>query len=1242
MPCTVRHGSVVAALVLAASLFACFLARPALSANQATPQDAGQQESPRPAAQRPQEGRSPLAQSPVLEEFKQWAEQFKLGGTTAASEETGRELARQRREVMARLIEEDPRSAVEMAVPARVRGKLPESIRREVEQEVSGYGDYLVLVYDELDPQTGEFVRARTERKVVLNGKTYRASVYGRKTGMTTKLNIPLRGVVMGDAIALAESPVRILADEERSATSVGQGIDAEVGGRVLHFETREELDRFEEELRKNEMTINPGRSGKSKEAGGAAAEDSEAQAPVSGATTTSAWTQGAKTVLMMRVDFSDMPGEPVDVNGRTLTVANAQALLNTEVNEFYKANSYNKTSITGTITKVLRMPQTAKTYGDRADPFQLMEDARAAARAAGYNTSNFNLDIVVFKRIEAFTWAGLGFIGAKGSWLNGYFTIRETSHELGHNFGLNHANLWKTSNGTVTGAGTSQEYANPFDAMGGGRTTVTHHFGTWFKNLLGWLPNTGVQTVAAAGTYRLQPHDLISSAGRRALKIQRDWNTFYWVEFRQAITEYPAVAGGAVVSWGYSENTKSNLLDMTPKTTAGADDSPLAVGKSFTDSTNGIKITVVGKTSTTPALLDVNVTYTTNLDRLVVNPPTIVGGGTINCAVTLNAPAPMMGAEIKLSDNVAATAVPASVFIPQGQRMVSFQIKTAQVAATQAGTLKASYRGVSKTNPLTVEPLAVSSLTLSRPAVGGGANVTATVTLNGLAPSSGAEVTLSDDIPAATTPASVTVPAGAKTKTFTVTTTAVSSSESGTVTASLGGVTKGAPLRVDPITLASFTVLPRSAAGGAKITGTLALNGPAPPEGLAVALSDNIPATTLPAQVTIPAGATSRTFSITSSTVDANQSGTVTAKGGAVTKTAALTIRPPALNTLKLNPASVPGGNDVTGTVSLDGPAPSSGATITLSDNLATATTPPSVTIPAGAVSATFTIKTEMVSAKQTGAVTASRGSVTKTAALIVRPASVQSVSVSPNPIVGGTDATGTVVLESTFANDVVVTLSDNLPATTIPESVTVPAGSLSATFQITTTYALPSQKGVLTATVSTETRSVNLSVVNTRTQLLGNTGFEFGAYPWVIYPGGESKVINRSTDGEAYHGEYMAFLGGQTTTPSEYFYQEVTIPADAISADLTFHVRLYTQEGNWWVATDTMEVQIHDGNGQVLATVAAYSNLDTPNWYERKVVDLSAYRGQTIRVYFLGKSNQDTLLTFFYVDDVTLDVIQ
>ncbi len=1221
-----RHGF-AAAFILASFLCAGPLARTAFYAQSTTDQ---------PEAQQSQEGRSALANSPALEEFRQWVEQFKLGGTVAASEQTGRELAAKRRAVMARLVREDPRSAVELAVPARVRQKLPEGIQREVEQEVSGYGDYLVLISDEADPQTGEFVRSRTERKVVLGGKTYHASVYGRKLGMTTKLNIPLRGVVVGDRVALAESPVRVLDADEQGAAPAGQGIDAEVGGRVMHFETREQLDRFEEELKKRELTIGPRGTGKA----GGTTDAKEADAPVGDVTAASPWTQGAKTVLLMRVDFSDAPGEPVGADGTALTTAYGQSLLNTQVNEFYKANSYNATSITGTVTKVLRMPRTANYYGSANDFLQLLADARTAATRAGYNIDSYDLDIVAFKRIEAYTWAGQGYIGAKGTWLNGYFTIRETSHELGHNFGLNHANLWKTTNGTVIGTGTSVEYANPFDAMGGGHTTVTHHFGTWFKTLLDWLPVASVKTVTAPGTYRLQPHDLISSTGLRALKIQKDWQTFYWVEFRQAITEYPAVADGAVIYWGYSDNVKSNLLDMTPSTSAGADDAPLAVGKSFTDTREGLRITATRKTTTSPAELDVTISYTINLSTLALNPTAVIGGAKINGTVTLNAPAPSLGAVVQLSDDLAATSMPASVTIQPGARSQTFTISTKTVAASQTGTFTASYRGVSKTSPLTVDPITVSSLKLSKPAIGGGGSVTGTVTINTVAPSSGVVVILGDNIAAAKTPPSVTVPAGAQSATFTVTTDFVDAAQKGTVTASRGGVTRSVAFRVDPTALYSLTLKPAAAAGGGSVTATVKLNGPAPPAGVVVDLSDDIPATTLPASVTFQGGESDLTFTITSQGVDASQSGYVTAKSGAVVKKAALTLRPLALYSLKLNPASVAGGNTVTGTVSLDGPAGPSGEVITLSDDLAQATTPASLTIPAGAKSATFRIETVEVDASYTGTVTATRGSVTKAASLTVRPVSVRFVDISQNPIPGGNTATATVYLDRTPKTDTVVTLSDDLPATTMPDSVTVPAGALSVSFDIATTFAVPSQRGKLTAAANTESKSYTLSVVNTGSQPLANPGFEIGLVNWeVASPWGPDKVIYRGGESDSHTGQWLALLGGLPTASMESLYQPVTIPADARAANLNLYLWVYTLDTSS-VASDRLEVRVEVGGPEHTETVAVYTNLDKTGWYVLKTVDLSPYRGQTIKLVFWSSTDQSS--TWFYIDDVTLDVIQ
>ena len=96
-----------------------------------------------------------------------------------------------------------------------------------------------------------------------------------------------------------------------------------------------------------------------------------------------------------------------------------------------------------------------------------IIDGARAAAKAAGFDTARFSLDIVAFTTISGFWWAGRGGLGWKGIWINGYFDLRVTAHELGHNYGLHHANFWNTTDGTIIGPGTSQEYGNPFDVMG-------------------------------------------------------------------------------------------------------------------------------------------------------------------------------------------------------------------------------------------------------------------------------------------------------------------------------------------------------------------------------------------------------------------------------------------------------------------------------------------------------------------------------------------------------------------------------------------------------------------------------------------------------------------------------------------------------------------------------------------------------------------------------------------------------
>src|SRR5437660_5717952 len=99
-----------------------------------------------------------------------------------------------------------------------------------------------------------------------------------------------------------------------------------------------------------------------------------------------------------------------------------------------------------------------------------------------------------------------------------------------------------------------------------------------------------------------------------------------------------------------------------------------------------------------------------------------------------------------------------------------------------------------------------------------------------------------------------------------------------------------------NPTFLSSLTLNPTSVVGGVQSsTGTVTLSGPAPAGGAQVTLSSsNIAAANVPSNgVTVPAGATSATFTVTTSAVAASTPVTISASYGGVSKTASLTVTP-------------------------------------------------------------------------------------------------------------------------------------------------------------------------------------------------------------------------------------------------------------------------------------------------------------------------------------------------------------
>ncbi|HYV46224.1 MAG TPA: M4 family metallopeptidase [Myxococcaceae bacterium] len=145
----------------------------------------------------------------------------------------------------------------------------------------------------------------------------------------------------------------------------------------------------------------------------------------------------------------------------------------------------------------------------------------------------------------------------------------------------------------------------------------------------------------------------------------------------------------------------------------------------------------------------------------------------------------------------------------------------------------------------------------------------------------------------------------------------------------------------------------------------------------------------------------------------------------------------------------------------------------------------------------------------------------------------------------------------------------------------------------------------------------------------LLLNLGFESGAVNWTQTAG----VISSTTN--AHAGTMAAWLDGYGTTHTDSIYQDVAIPSTATSATLSFWLKITTSEGPG-TAYDTLKVQIRNTSNTVLATLATYSNLNA-GAYSQKSFDVTAYKGTTVRVYFLGVEDV-SLATSFFVDDTSL----
>jgi hypothetical protein len=289
------------------------------------------------------------------------------------------------------------------------------------------------------------------------------------------------------------------------------------------------------------------------------------------------------------------------------------------------------------------------------------------------------------------------------------------------------------------------------------------------------------------------------------------------------------------------------------------------------------------------------------------------------------------------------------------------------------------------------------------------------------------------------------------------------------------------------------------------------------------------------------------------------------------------------------LNAASVVAGSSPQGTIRLTSMAAAGGASVSLvSSNTSVAIVQAPVMVEAGSSTATFTVTTM---AAGTATITASlngssqkSGTLTVTASLV----SLASLSLSSSSVVGGDQVNGTVTLTGAApAGGAAVSLSASDPVT-LPSSVTVPAGSTSTTFIISTRAV----GGTIASTIGASYGG------NSGSSVLTVTGQTVATASFGVTGPTESETCTLSAGATTLN---CTFNGSTSSAPNAIIAWDWTYGITAMLAKSTtgqtlenpaFNCSLIPlgplPAGNPGWLTMTVTLKIHDSGGNVSAVVS------------------------------------------------------
>lgn len=327
----------------------------------------------------------------------------------------------------------------------------------------------------------------------------------------------------------------------------------------------------------------------------------------------------GAQPWVTVLCKFSDISIEPKNLAYFGTMLSNGTGRLD----NYWREASYNKVSIAGSVAYGwFTLPHPRSYYvpaTGSADLTKLFTDCTGVADASVNFSTFVGINTMYNDDLDGYAWGGSRYAtldGVSKVWYTtweppwGYQNEAPLAHEMGHGFGLPHAN-----NSDLD----SDPYDNPWDVMSdawdNAASDTTYgaqpkHISIWSRDHLGWVDAARKVTLSSDGAMNgvvLDRASLIGSTHAQMIVVtlpaSEPATHYYVIEARKRVGYYEAkLAGDAVIIHEVRTDRKEPAwsvdASVPPATISNNPGSMFVVGESWTAPGNAFNVSVTSATA--------------------------------------------------------------------------------------------------------------------------------------------------------------------------------------------------------------------------------------------------------------------------------------------------------------------------------------------------------------------------------------------------------------------------------------------------------------------------------------------------------------------------------------------------------------------------------------------------------------------------------------------------------------------